>query len=275
MPEARRTVELRRRQAVFRGLSELEGRSCVLDASIIVLHPSADGASVDLCCIQARTGLRTLRPGATTKFKTERLTERDRQRRPGGLDETAPLGQSAELRLDAFVSATPIEIEVVQDGDRIQYLARVQGNEPADLVLAEVNRAEFPRRPAADRGAPFFTHLAETPCRYGALDVVLHPDLASDVQPELLLYRNTGETQAVPGDPLREVDRIEPLDGIERFDGQPAHRRMLGLPRYGDILTHVATVLGWDLSHASTFRARAEYPIPGTQLTLVLRGASF
>ena len=47
LPEARHRLELRRRQAVFRGLSELEGASCALDFSTMVLCPSADGKRVD------------------------------------------------------------------------------------------------------------------------------------------------------------------------------------------------------------------------------------
>ncbi|MEZ6015965.1 MAG: hypothetical protein R3F49_12675 [Planctomycetota bacterium] len=280
LPEARRPLELRRRQAIFRGLSELEGASCTLDLSTMILHPSADGEHVDLCCIQARTGIIALRAGTGIKFVTERVMYSRPERHPLSLEGDELNATAHGARLDAFCDGLPAELEVAHHGDRFQYILRTPGFGPhasADFVLAEVNRAEFsymePR--ASQGGATFFTQLLQLPSRYGVLDVIVHRDLAPTAEPELHLYRNFGEAQACPYDPLREVDRIEPLEDVQRVRGEVADQRLAGFARYGEMLEHVRARLGWDFSDALLYRAQLEYPVPGTQLSLVFPGARF
>lgn len=278
LPEARRTLELRRRQSVFRGLSELNGASCQLDISTMLLHPSEDGRGVDLCCIQARTGIVTLRPDTAIKFVTERIAHAGRERHPLSVDGAELLDAGQNVRLDAFCDGAPAALQVDHHGDRFQYLLRTPGFGPrasADIALAEVNRSEFERVPVGGPGGPFFTHLMQLPSRYGVLDVIVHQSLAPDREPELHLYRNVGEAQARPNDPLREVDRIEPLEDVQRVRGEFVDQRLVGFPRYGEMLEHVRARLGWDFTGGGFFRAQMEYPVPGTQVTLLLAGAGF
>ncbi|QDV05227.1 hypothetical protein Poly30_07230 [Planctomycetes bacterium Poly30] len=279
LPEARRTLELRRRQAVFRGLSELEGASCTLDLSTMILRPSADGQRVDLCCIQARTGIVALRPGTGIKFVTERMTAEGVERHPLSVEgaELEQVGQG--VRLDAFCDGTPAAVEVAHYGDRYQYILRTPTfgpNASSDFVLAEVNPGEFELRGAGNgSGAPFFSQLIQLPSRYAVLDIILHRDLVSKLEPELCLYRNFGESQARPGDPLRDVDRIDPLDGVQHAHGALGDQRLAGFTRYGEMLEYVRERLDWDLDGAVMYRAQLDYPVPGTQQSLVLHGASF
>lgn len=280
LPEARRTLELRRRQAVFRGLSELEGISCHLDLSTIILHPSQDGQHVDLLCMQARTGIVALRPGLRTKFVTEHLTpsERPQDRNPVSLDGANLFETPAGVRLDAYCVAPPAHLEVLHHSDRVQYLLSTHGHGPnaeVDFVIAELNPAEFALTAEPRSGASFFTHLTQTPTRLGALDVILHADLAPSALPQVFHYRNVGEFQARPLDPAREVDRIEPADPVRHSRGDVGGLRLAGLPRYGEMLTDVFTRLGWRQDGAHHYRAEFAYPVPGTQLSLLFEGVRF
>jgi hypothetical protein len=280
LPEARRTLELRRRQAVFRGLSELEGISCHLDLSSIILHPSRNGRHVDLLCIQARTGIVALRPGLRTKFVTERVTApalpQDRQ--PVTLDGVNPFEAPAGVRLDEYCVAPPAQLEVAQHSDRIQYILSTHGHGPnaeVDFVIAELNPAEFERSDEPRSGGSFFTQLTLTPTRLGVLDVILHADLAPSALPQVFHYRNIGEYQARPMDPAREVDRIEPTEAPRYSRGDVAGLRLAGLPRYGELLADVFTRLGWRQDGAHHYRAECAYPVPGTQVSLLFEGTQF
>lgn len=277
LPEARRTLELRRRQAVFRGLSELEGISCHLDLSTIVMHPSRSGRHVDLLSIQARTGIVALRPGLRSKFVTERVTasELSQARHPVTLDGVDPFESPQGVRLDAYCVAPPAQVEVVQHGDRIHYLLGTHGHGPnaeVDFVIAELNPEEFALHDEPRGGGTFFTHLTRTPTRRGVLDVILHPDLAPSALPEVLHYRNLGEPQATPHDPAREIDRIETTDPVLHTRGDVGGLRLPGLPRYGELLTDVLARLGWRQDNALLYRAECAYPVPGTQIALHFAG---
>ncbi len=283
LPEARRTLELRRRQAIFRGLSELEGASCALDLSTMIIRPSEDGQHIDLCCIQARTGIVTLRPGTGIKFVTERINGPGPERHPLSLEGANLLERGHGVRLDEFCDGTPAELDVAHHEDRYQYILRtpnVGPNASTDFVLAEVNPGEFKIRTQEDEGgdgsgALFFSHLLQLPSRYGVLDVIIHPDLVPSKAPELHLYKNFGESQARPNDPFREVDRIAPLEDVERVHGKLGDQRLTGFSRYGHMLQHVCDRLDWDLTGAAMYRTKLEYPVPGTQLSLVFPGARF
>ncbi|MEM9379540.1 MAG: hypothetical protein AAGB93_06265 [Planctomycetota bacterium] len=278
MPEARRTLELRRRQAVFRGLSELEGRWCELELTTILLHPSADGGRVDLCCVQARTGMRALRPGLATKFTTERITPEEHVRDLSSVDGIDMEGAASAVRLDRFTQGDPANVEIVRDGDRVQYLLGMPDSSQgsiADFVIAELNRGEFERTDEPLEKGSFFSHVIQNACRFGSIDVLMHEDLVPEPEPLLFLYRNHGTTAAQPGDPLREVDRLEPLDEIERRTSALRDLRLGPLPRYGEMIGYVATRLGWDLSNATLFRAQLEYPVPGTQISIGFPGSRF
>ncbi|MEM1448098.1 MAG: hypothetical protein AAF726_01695 [Planctomycetota bacterium] len=278
MPEARRTLELRRRQAVFRGLSEIEGRSCELELTTIILYPSTDGDRVDLCCIQARTGMRTLRPGLATKFITERITPEDHVRDLSSVDGVDLEGVASAVRLDQFTQGDSAKVEIVRDGDSVQYLLAMPDSSPnavADFVIAELDRGEFERTDEPLEKGSFFSHVIQNACRYGTIDVLIHEELVPEPEPLLFLYRNHGTGAAQPGDPLREVDRLEPLDGIERRTSSPRDLRLGPLPRYGEMVAHVAERLAWDLSGATLFRAQLEYPVPGTQISIGFPGSRF
>lgn len=280
LPGARRTLELRRRQAVFRGLSELEGVACQLELSTIVLQPARDGVHLDLLCVQARTGLVALRPGLRTKFVTERVTETksDLARAPRNLDGSDPMQSPGGARLDAYCVAPPAQLEVVRHADRVQYLLATPGHGPnaeADFVIAELNPGEFRLQDSPSTGGPFFSHLVQTPTRAAVLDVVLHPDLVPRGSPEVFLYRNVGELQARPKDPAREVDRIDGAEPALHTEGDVRHTRLAGLPRYGELLGDVFTRLGWSPAGQHLYRVELVYPVPGTQASLVFTGTRF
>ncbi len=275
LPEARRTLELRRRQAVFRGLSELEGTSCQLELSTLALYPGRDGRSVDLLCVQARTGLVTLRPGLRTKFVTERLTPTGLERAPRNLDGSDPLSTPGGARLDAYCVAPPAQLEVLRVGDRVHYLLATHGHgpkSPADFVVAELDPAEFELFDGPQPGGPFFTHLTQSPTRTAVLDVLLHPSLAPSALPVAHAYRNLGELQATPGDPAREVDRLDVELAVQASIGDVRLQRLAGLPRYGELLGDVFTRLGWEPAGMHQYRLELMYPVPGTQLSLTFQG---
>jgi hypothetical protein len=272
VPEARRTFELRRRQAAWRALSELKGALCATDLVTMCLHPSAQEGRLDLAVVLGRFGLRRLRPGVRVPFSTERLSPEDVPRRPTSLAGVPADASLDSVRLDAFCQAPPAPIESTIVSDRVLHVLGESGFGPragVDVVVGEVNRAEFPSPSARAADRRFFFHCPSVPARLLVFDLFVHQDVYPDPRPELVVTDITASGLAHPTDAMRAVDRIEVFEEIEDVWPGPG-LRVPELPRYRELVDHVHAELGWRLDEMRGYRVRMEYPVPGMQVSLVL-----
>jgi hypothetical protein len=274
LPEARAEFELRRKQTVFRGMSQLVGVAADKHVTTIMFNLSADEEHLDVMCLFAMLGLHRLRDGCTVKFSSRRLTQGEPPRLPCTLDGEAVEGVQG-LLLEDYCSRPAPRINVDHAGDVVHYT--LAGNEfgprsATDLVFAEVNRGEMPHvlKDAPQRKRHASADVT-TPAKVLVYDLLLHEDVFPGAVPSLHIYNTTFDGVADVNDPARDIDRLDLCEtiqllgtGIPRFSNPE-------MPRYVELLTDICRRLGWDGSRFRGYRCRIEYPIFGTQVTMAFK----
>jgi len=269
LPEARFEFELRRKQAAYRAMSELKGVSARVNLSTVILHPTGDGAMLDVVWLSGLLGVTRLRPDAPIKITTRRFADATEERRPETLS-GQPIEDIAGLRLDEFCQATPAELEVREVNGVFQYLMAGSDFGPksaTDLLLAEVNRAEMPDSVPKGSGRKGFVFSGlGTPSRTMVFDVLLHRDVYAGSEPELYLYDTRLDGLADVNDPTRDIDRFDSSETIQVMGRGLGRFRSPAVARYPEMLAHVFTSMSWDESEFRGYRVVIEYPIYGSQV---------
>jgi hypothetical protein len=271
LPEARAEFELRRKQTVFRGMSQLMGVAADRHITTIMFNLSADGEHLDVMCLFAMLGLRRLRDGCTVKFSSRRLAQGEPPRLPRTLDGDAVEGVQG-LLLEEYCAKPAPRINVHHVGDVVHYT--LAGNDfgprsATDLVFAEINRGEMPHvlkdTPQRKRHA---SADVTTPAKLLVYDLLLHEGVFPGAGPSLHIYNTTFDGVADVNDPARDIDRLDLCEtiqllgtGIQKFSNPE-------MPRYVELLSDVCGRLGWDGSRFRGYRCRIEYPIFGSQVTM-------
>jgi hypothetical protein len=280
LPNGRREFEVRRRQAVFKAISELRGVSCELDLATIALHPSEEEGLVDLLSIQGNFGLDRIRPDATVQFGTVRTVSADEPENIALDSVPAPrtlYGQPItdgmnSVRLDQFCSRAPAPLEAKSFGREIQYLLAETGFGPdssVDLVIAEVNRAELKQAPAKPGDHPrYFFQIPSTPCRAMLFDVFIHKSIYTDREPQLMVYDTCTRGPAAAGSPERAVDLQHTSEDLQLLGDRPSRRRYAGFPRYLELLDHSFEQLKWNSGDFNGYRIQISYPLIGQQICI-------
>lgn len=268
LPDSHDEFETRRRQAAFKAISELKGVSADLNLGTVLLHPSEDGAHVDVLWVMGLLGLRRLRPGAAVKLATRRQSAGAHERHPeelGGL-----------LRLDAFCQAPPAPLEARHVGETVHYLLGDSGfgvRSAVDLLVAERNLAEMPRyQPRGSGRSNYVFAEAGTPARALIFDIFVHQDLYPGVRPELGVYDTALEGVADPNDPARDLDRLRTSDRIQMLGRDDDGLGIPEMPGYRDMLRKVFAQAGWPRADFDAWRVRCEYPLHGSQVCVSFRG---
>lgn len=271
LPEARAEFELRRKQTVFRGMSQLMGVAADKHITTIMFNLSPDGEHLDVMCLFAMLGLQRLRDGCTVKFSSRRLTQGEPPRLPRTLDGEAVEGVQG-LLLDEYCAKPAPRINVHHAGDVVHY--SLAGNDfgprsATDLVFAEINRGEMPHvlhdAPQRKRHA---SADVTTPAKLLVYDLILHEDVFPGAVPNLYVYNTTFDGVADVNDPARDIDRFDLCETIQLLGTGVQKFSNPEMPRYVELLTDVCRRLGWDASRFRGYRCRIEYPIFGSQVTM-------
>jgi hypothetical protein len=261
-PDHAAEFALARKQEIFRAWSQLKGAAAELNVATVILHPSATAGRLDVLWIMGLLGLRRLRPGATVKLATRRLTA-------GGEVARAP----DPLALGEFCHAPPAALEAHAVGETVHYLlgdSEVGLSGAADLLLAEANRAEIAygrARGDAARRTHVFAEVG-TPSRTLVFDLLVHEALFPGQEPELRLYDTILDGVADVNDPSRDVDLLDLPESVAALGRGLAPLRLDGMPRYQEMLARVCERAGWDPARLRAWRCRVEYPPHGAQVVL-------
>jgi hypothetical protein len=270
LPEARQEFELRRKQAIFRAMSQLKGAAAEVNLSTVLLSAADDGVHLDVVWLFGLYGLRRLRPGSAVKFASRRVAVEGSPRCPRTLSDT-PVAGLEGLRLDAFCSSPVAQLDVQQAGEFVHYTLANHGFGPGsaiDLVFAEVNRAETDRyAPVGSRRKGFVFAEVGTPSRTLVFDILVARDVYPDSPPMLHIYDAAFDGIADVNDRARDIDRLDLTESIALCES-PAGLRTADVPRYTDLLRHVFTRLGWDEGRFRCYRVRIDYPLYGSQVTV-------
>jgi hypothetical protein len=274
VPDARREFELRRKQAAFKALSQMRGVQTDIILATVILSPSADGEHIDVVWINGLYGVHRVRPGVRVKVSTRRMSRDGADRRPVSLEGT-PVSDLAHLLLRDFCSDDLPRIEVNQVGEVVHYT--LGGEEfgaasGVDMVFAEANIAELQRYfpTGSDRRSYFFAEVT-SPARLLHFDVLVHEDLYPGPAPQLRIYDTSFEGVASPNDASRDMDQLDMLETLDSLGMGITRFRSVEVPRYADMLRHVFQRMGFDGARFRGHRCRIDYPVYGSQITVMFR----
>lgn len=274
IPEARREFELRRKQSVFKALSQLKGVQSQTLLATVLLVPSSDGRHIDVVWVNGLIEVHRVRPGVGVKISTRRISGGDDARRPVSID-----GEAVEtfdtVLLPEFCSRPAPRLDVHHAGEVVHYTLGENGFGPgsgADIVFAEANRAELARYlPAgSERKSHFFAEVV-TPAKVLQFDVLVDEQLYTASEPELFVYDTSFEGVASVNDRSRDLDRLDMLETIEPL-GKGLNRFRSGdVPRYPELLGRVCEGVGVEGSRLRGYRCRVEYPLYGSQVVMAFK----
>jgi len=272
VPEARREFELRRKQSLFKAMSQLRGAQAETLLATVLLQPSASPGRIDVVWVNGLVRVHRVRPGVNVKIATRKLNPDDPSRQPTTLD-GRPLDDAEAVLIDSFCSTPRPRLNVVTAGAAVFYTLADGGfgaDAAVDLAFAEVSRNELPRfvPPGANRKSFFFAEVS-IPTRTLQFDVLVHEDLYPGQDPALRLYDTSFEGVASPNDPARDMDRLNMLEVIEPLGGGTLGLRSSDVPRYAELIDHVVKRAGFDAPRLRAYRCRIEYPVYGSQATAV------
>lgn len=273
VPDIRREFELRRKQSLFRAISQLKGVQASAQTAAVLLHPSTTPGQIDIVWISGFQGLRRLKVGATVRFASRRAPGEHTQRHP-----TALSGESAsdlsEMLLPEFCSSPTPKLHVRTTGEIVHYTLADDAVGPrsaVDLFSCEVNRAEIPRFLPSDSARKSFVYAeVSTPTELLVFDVVVHESLFTKAPPHLRIYDTSFEGVASPNDPQRDQDQLDLSETLESLGNGIARCRTADAPALYPMLSKVCETVGWNPGEMRTFRCRSDYPIYGSQIVVVL-----
>jgi hypothetical protein len=273
LPEARREFELRRKQSAFKAMSHLRGAMAGSLMATVVLAPSeGEPGRLDVVWLNGLFGAVRLRPRAGVRVATRRLAPEQTARRPLTLS-GEPIEDVAHARVEEFCSSPAPAFSVDRAGQSVHYSLAGDGYGPrsaVDLVTAEVNRAEMRGSvpPGSGRKGHFFAEVS-LPVELLQFDVFLHRSVYPGANPEVRVYDTSFEGVADANDRARDIDILDVIERAEPLGDGLAGARSAEVPRYLDLLRHAFHRLGWEAGEFRGFRCRVEYPIYGSQVTML------
>jgi hypothetical protein len=273
IPEARREFELRRKQAAFRAMSQLRGVEAETNTATVFLRPNPDiPTMIDVVWLNALFNLKRLRPGAPVRFATRRIVSTPTgERMPVSLDGSS-VDDLRGLLLPQFCSSPLPELEVSRFDNVVKYALADDGvvGGATDLVFCEVNRAELPRY--LPKGSPrrtYFFAEVQVPVKTLVFDVLVDSDLFPGGEPALRVYDTALEGIASVNDRSRDGDIYDMSEEITALGTGLARCRTERVPRCMAMLDTVVQSLGWNGDRLRAYRCVVEYPIYGSQVTML------
>ena len=278
LPEARETFELQRKQAVFRNLSQLRGKLAKLNLATALLHPSPGGEHLDVVWVHGHLGLQRLRPGIPLNFTSRRVPASHgpaaaplAPRRPLTLDGVEAADVSGLLLPECCSRPLP-DLLVEPAGDRVHYLLAGDDFGPrsaADVVFAEVNRAELPRYVALEPRRKRFVYVdVAVPTERLVFDLLIHRDVLGATEPGLAIYDTASRGVADVNDPSRDLDRLDVQESLRPLGAGLSRCRLAEAAWYAPLLSRVCGAMAWRAEEMRAYRLRVDYPLYGSQFVL-------
>ena len=273
LPDAREEFEMANRQTAFRAMSNVKGVAADAEVSVTLIHPgSANADWVDRAGITGICRMKRLRPGAPMGLLhgnsiapppgTQRLS----------LDGNPIDPQYCPPLLAEFSSRPTPRFDVRVEGDMVHYVLRDNGvglGSMVDLLFADVMRGRYPVRKRVSPRPATPGAIIVVPVKTLIVDVLVHEDVWPGVEPDLRMYDTAGRGVANPTDAGRDMDRIDVLESIQDLGRRVDGFRTKEVARYVEMVRFVCEKLGWDASRFRGYRCRVDYPVHGTQVSMI------
>ncbi|MHC5210695.1 MAG: hypothetical protein ACYTG2_08250 [Planctomycetota bacterium] len=265
LPDARERLELASKYSVYKGMSQLKGALAETWVGAAIVAPSADDAQKhDLTWLNGAVGIQRLRPGVTVRFSY--------RHRRGDTEVDDPGAAHGVVPLDRFCENPPARLEAREAGGTIHYTLPDDLLGPRSVVdMFVVDHHPAAMRRTTDAADPRRNSLFVEPAIPVAglvFDVLLHEDAFPGSEPRLLVYDTGYDGIANVNDRERDIDRVDLHESVEFLGADMRRVQAAELPRYGEMLMHLAERFGWEPERLRAYRTRIQYPVYGWQVCL-------
>lgn len=277
VPESRDAFELKRKQAVYRAMSQLKGVVAQTNIVSAIIHPSpTDAEKMDIVWIFGYLGLQRLRPGVPVRISTRRVStphapgETPKPRRPLTIDGREASGFEGLLLGEGCTQPFP-ELKMEQSGDFAHYLLAGDAFGPkaaCDLTFAELNRGEVPRFVAQSGKRRFVYTDVPIPVERLIFDAIIHEDVLGPAGAQLSLYDTSTRGIADINDRARDIDRIDLSETLRPLGKGIDRCRVSEVPWYDGLLERITTTLGYDTNKLVANRTVIDFPLHATQIAI-------
>ncbi len=273
LPDARAKAELLSKQAAFRGMRHLKGVEVDTCLQVQFVHPSDDPDFVDIIHISGLFGLRRLRPSAIVKLLEIMVIGGS----PEGMhtatlagNELKSIDSYRSLALADFCERPNGEFQVIESPSHVRLLlsdGAVGLSRSVDHVFAmAIERAGPRQNPKGTRRG--IGGSVTMPARL-LVDDVFVADGTVAGPPTLAIYDTSIRGLAHVTDRSRDVDLYNVLETNQPLGRGFAGCRLAEVPRYVQLLEHVARVRGWNPASFTGYRCRVDFPIFGSQIAQI------
>jgi hypothetical protein len=271
IPESRVRFELSNRQLALKSISALKG--LVTDALITTafIHPAADDCCVILL-VNGAVGLRRLRPGVPIHLTTSDLTRPPQQSIMTTLTGEPIDTDQGNVWLADFCTAPSESFEIRRCRNVVHHVIPGDGIGPKSgqtVFRAEIQSQVYPdyKRPEPGRTHGTISPIY-IPAKLLVLDVLVHESVWPGCHAELLIHDASINGLVDPNDPLRDVDRLDFAESVQRLGRGTGRCRIAEYADYIKLIRYCCETLGWDGEQFRGYRCRMQYPLYGSQVTL-------
>ena len=275
LPEVRGQFEMTNRQMAFRAMSNIKGVLADTGISTTLIYPcNEDVIGVDAIQISGLCRFRRLRVGCQMLVPTATSFRGPAGTQPLSLDANSIDRRLGLGLLKEFSSSPAPNFSAYAIGETERHAVEDDGIGAAsalDLYFAHrTHGLELSCKPNGCELAVPCT-LIETPLKSLVVDVLLHDDVRVRLVPELLVYdacvRGVGDRSDFSGD----VDHVKSVERTQCLGGPSSGFRMPEVQQYLDMLRLVCESAGLESERFRGYRYRVQYPIYGSQVSLVFK----
>ena len=139
----------------------------------------------------------------------------------------------------------------------------------ADMLVVDEHKAAMHRNAhAGERIQSSLFAEPAFPVTQLIFDMFLHEDAFPGAEPELAIYDTGTRGIANVNDASRDIDRVHMKEGVEPLGRGPDAFSCEEIPKYQEMLAHLAERRSWDLSQYRGYRVRIQYPVYGWQFSM-------
>jgi hypothetical protein len=269
VPTVRARQESTARQAVYRGMADIKGFTTDTAIVSFLIHPSEERPGwCDTALLGGSKGVRRLRSAVSIQY-TSTLQSSTLGRR--SITSNQQAGEGTILREFCRPVDLPIVTEI--EGRKVHYTLATEGigtRTEADFFLGEYYPGNHPLY-AEDSDTPFRWVYAtiEEPAKRMVFDVLVHREVWPNSAPRVRTYDTAVNGVADPNKPSRQRDLLNLRVSAVLLSDGPGRLWCQGVPRYAEMLGHIATRCGWNLDEFRIYRCEMTYPLYGSQVCML------
>jgi hypothetical protein len=269
LPSLREKFELSSKYSIFKGMSQLKGVQADTWLGAALVTPSSkDPERHDLLWLTGAFGIQRLRPEVTISFSYRYLSGEE----PTPENTVLSADSFSSIPMNQFCENQPAKVLTHRAGEHIHYTLpadRLGRLSHRDMLVVDDHEAAMSRnaRPEPRCQSSLFVEPA-FPVNQLIFDLLMHKDAFPGADPELVIYDTGTRGIANVNDETRDIDRIAMEEEIESLGSGLSSFHCEEVPRYTEMLAHLAKQKAWDLADYRGYRVRIQYPVYGWQTSM-------